>query len=83
MKAENELRDARDRANASEQAIATEFNRYQSQIEHFRNGFHIQFKIKLRFHKKLQTLQRKKFQTAAFKIRIQDMKMIHSRVICQ
>jgi len=37
LKAENELRDARDRANASEQAIETELNRHQSKIVHLRN----------------------------------------------
>ena len=78
MVAQNELRDARDRQNANDQAIATELNRYQSQIEHFRKGFY----MNIQFHIELRTLQCRIIQTCAYKIRIQDMKMIHSRVIC-
>lgn len=46
MVAQNELRDSVDRQHANDQALATELNRYQSQIEHFRKGFHLKW-IKL------------------------------------
>ena len=53
MVAQNELRDARDRQNANDQAIATELNRYQTQMERFRKGFY----MNIQFHIKLRTLQ--------------------------
>ena len=42
--AQNEIRDVNDRQHANDQALATELNRYQDQIQLFRNGFY--FKLK-------------------------------------